>query len=233
VNSAHDVGGMHGFGPVVREEDEPVFHEEWEKGALATHLLSVAQGIAGSLDSNRHAMERMGNVHYLTTSYYEHWVAGTMTRLTETGVITEDELRERIEAVRREPDRYALPPAAGPDPLSELAAAMIRFGGSTLRELDREPAFAVGDEVLTTRRSPTGHTRLPRYARGRRGTIVLYHGPHVFPDTNAHDLGECPEHLYTVRFDASELWGDAAEGRGSVQLDLWESYLSPAPEEPR
>ena len=84
---------------------------------------------------------------------------------------------------------------------------------------------------MTTRRSPEGHTRLPRYARGSRGRIVLYHGAHVFPDTSAHDLGECPEHLYTVRFEASELWGDTAEGRGTVNLDLWESYLAPADKE--
>jgi nitrile hydratase subunit beta len=228
MNSAHDVGGMHGFGPVSREENEPLFHAPWEKGAFVTHLLSVAQGIVGSLDSNRHAMERMGNLDYLSTSYYEHWLTATETRLMENGVITEEELRARIEAVREDPDSFALPPADGPDQLSELAAAMVKFGGSTLREIDREPRFAVGDEVVTTRRSPQGHTRLPRYARGRRGTVVLYHGAHVFPDTNAHDLGECPEPLYTVRFDARELWGDDAEGRGAVNLDLWESYLSPA-----
>lgn len=231
MNSAHDLGGMHGFGPVAREENEPVFHASWEKGALATHLLSVAQGIVGSLDSNRHAIERMGNVNYLSTSYYEHWLAGTETRLIENGVITEEELRARTEAVRNDPARFALPPAEGPDELSELAAAMVKFGGSTLREIDSEPRFAVGDDVVTTRQSPKGHTRLPRYARGRRGRIVLYHGAHVLPDTNAHDLGECPEPLYAVRFEASELWGDDAEGRGTVNLDLWESYLAPADKE--
>jgi nitrile hydratase subunit beta len=231
VNSAHDVGGMHGFGPVVREDDEPVFHADWEKGAVAMNLLSAAQGLTGSLDSNRHAIERMGNVNYLSTSYYEHWIAGTETRLIENGIITEDELQARFEAVRKEPERFVMPPAGAPDELSELAAAMVKFGASTLREIDDEPRFAVGDEVVTTRRSPTGHTRLPRYARGRRGQIVLHHGAHVFPDTNAHDLGECPEHLYTVRFGASELWGDAAEGPDAVHIDLWESYLSPAGKE--
>ena len=231
MNSVHDVGGMHGFGPVVHEEDEPVFHAEWEKGAVVTHLLSVAQGLAGSLDSNRHAIERMGNLNYLATGYYEHWLAATETRLIENGIITEDDLRARTEAVRADPEGFTMPPSDGPDELSQLAGAMLEFGASTLREIDSEPKFAVGDDVVTTRRSPGGHTRLPRYARGRRGRIVLYHGAHVFPDTNAHDLGECPEHLYTVRFEASELWGDNAEGRGTVNLDLWESYLAPAGKE--
>ena len=231
MNSAHDVGGMHGFGAVTREENEPVFHAEWEKGAFVTHLLSIAQGIVGSLDSNRHAMERMGNVSYLSTAYYEHWLAGTTTRLIENGIITPDELQARVEAVRSEPERFAVPPADGPDELSKLVEGMIRFGGSTLREIDSEPRFAVGDAVVTTRRSPAGHTRLPRYARGRRGRIVLYHGAHVLPDTSAHDLGECPEPLYTVRFEATELWGEDVEGAGAVHLDLWESYLAPAGKE--
>jgi nitrile hydratase subunit beta len=223
---------MHGFGAVVREENEPVFHAEWEKGAFATHILSIAQGLAGTLDSNRHAIERMGNVSYLSTSYYEHWLAGTMTRLIENGVITEDELEERLAAVREDPESFALPAPEGPDELSELVRGMIKFGGSTLRQIDRRPQFSVGDEVVTTRRAPRGHTRLPRYARGRRGRIVVYHGAHVLPDTNAHDLGECPEPLYTVRFEPAELWGEDAKGRGSVNIDLWERYLSPAGKEP-
>lgn len=230
MNSVHDVGGMHGFGPVVREENEPVFHADWEKGAVATSLLSGAQGLTGSLDSTRHAIERMGNVGYLSTSYYEHWIAAAETRLIENGIITDDELRARVDAVRSDPERFVMPAAAGPDELSELAEAMVKFGASTLREIDAAPRFAVGDEVVTTRRSPKGHTRLPRYARGCRGRIVLHHGAHVFPDTNAHDLGECPEHLYTVRFEASELWGSSAEGRDAVHVDLWESYLSPVKE---
>jgi nitrile hydratase len=221
---------MHGFGRVEPEQNEPLFHEEWERGALVTHLLSVGQGIAGTLDSNRHAIERMGNVHYLSTSYYEHWIAATELRLIENGVIGEDELRARQDAVREDFDRYAMPPAQGPDTLSELATGMITHGGSTLREIDREPRFSVGDEVVTSRLSPRTHTRLARYARGRRGTIVSYHGAHVFPDTNAHDLGECPEPLYGVRFEASELWGADAEARDAVYLDLWESYLAPAEE---
>jgi nitrile hydratase len=218
---------MHGFGPVPREADGPVFHEAWEKRAFVAHIGSIARGVVGPIDANRHAMERMGNVEYLSTSYYEHWLAGTRTLLIENGVITEEELRARTEAVRKDPERFALPPSAGPDEFSQALAGMIEHGGSTLRETGRQPSFEIGDEVRTTTRSPRGHTRLPRYARGRRGRIVSYHGAHVLPDTNAHGLGECPEPLYTVRFEAAELWG--AEGlRDAVHLELWESYLAPA-----
>jgi len=222
---------MHGFGPITCEENEPVFHAEWEKRAFANTNLSLAQGKLGSLDSYRHAIERMGNLNYLSTSYYEHWFAAAEMRLIENDVITEKELRTRIEAVRTDPTSFALPPAEGPDELSELVAGMVKFGGVSLRQIDAEPRLAVGESVVTTRRSPKGYTRLPRYARGSRGRIVRHHGAHVFPDTSAHDLGECPEHLYTVRFEASELWGETAEGRSTVNLDLWESYLAPVGEE--
>jgi nitrile hydratase beta subunit len=222
---------MHGFGPVIREDNEPAFHTEWERSIFASSQLVLFQGLIGSVDAFRHAIERMGNASYLSTSYYEHWLAGTETRLIENGVITEDELQARIEAVRNDPASFALPPAAGPDELSQLAVGLVKAGDSSLRQIDSAPRFAGGDEVVTTVRSPTGHTRMPRYARGRRGRIVLHHGAHVLADASAHDLGECPEHLYTVRFEASELWGDCAEGRGSVSIDLWESYLDPAEEQ--
>jgi nitrile hydratase beta subunit len=222
---------MHGFGPIVREQDEPVFHADWERRVFALSNLVLVQGLIGSLDSFRHAMERMGNASYLSTSYYEHWLAGAQTRLIENGVITEDELRARTEAVREDPGRFAPPAAGGPDELSELVTGLAESGFSSLREIEPEPKFAVGDDVLTTHRSPTGHTRLPRYARGRRGSIVFHHGAFVFADASADGLGDCPEHLYTVRFDASELWDASADGCGSVSLDLSESYLAAAGEE--
>jgi nitrile hydratase beta subunit len=221
VNSAHDVGGMHGFGAVHFEENEPVFHADWEGVTFAMTALAGAQGLTGPDDAVRHAIERMGNLDYFAASYYERWLAAMSTLLVENGVLAPEELAARVEAVRRDPTAFAPPPADGSDELTAPAS----LGGSSLRQINRELRFAVGDEVVTTRRSPAGHTRLPRYARGRRGLVVRHHGGHVFPDTNAHGLGECPEHLYSVRFEASELWGDAADGRGCVHLDLWESYL--------
>ena len=227
VNSAHDVGGMQGFGPVVREENEPAFHEEWEKGVFAVAQMLLLSGLVGTVDGFRHAIERMGNANYLSTSYYEHWLAAAETLAIEHGVITMDELRARTEAVRKDPKSFELPRANGPDALSEMVAEAVRVGVSGLREVGSQPSFAVGDDVLTSRRNPTGHTRLPRYARGRRGRIAVHHGAFDLADTLALGPCECPEHLYAVRFEASELWGDSADGNGSVIIDLWESYLDP------
>ena len=76
--------------------------------------------------------------------------------------------------------------------------------------------------------NPSGHTRLPRYARGKRGCIEAVRGVFVFPDTHAHGQGEQPCWLYTVRFAARELWGEAADAAASVTIDAFEPYLDPA-----
>ena len=232
VNSVHDLGGMHGFGAVEHAE-EPIFHADWERRAFANHLVLAFQGLYGPLDAARHAVERMGNERYLTSNYYEKWLDAAERLLVERGVLGAQELAERRAALERDAERFARPASAGPDELAETVAAIIRGGDSPRREAAAPPRFAVGDPVVTRRRSPRGHTRLPRYARGAGGRIVGHHGAHVLPDTNAHGLGECPEHLYTVRFEAAELWGDAADGPGAVHLDLWESYLAAAGEERR
>jgi nitrile hydratase beta subunit len=225
VNSAHDVGGMHGFGRVLYEENEPVFHEDWERRAFTVFVT----GIDATIDEMRHAMERMGNSRYLSASYYEHWLIAAEMILIEKGVVSEREYGARLEALRKDPASVEPPANEGPDELSRHLAESIRTGNSTLRESRAQPRFRVGDVVRTRVINPTGHTRLPRYARGRRATIVAYHGAHVLPDTNAHGLGECPEPLYTARFDAQELWGEDGVGSDFVHLDLWESYLASNP----
>ena len=96
------------------------------------------------------------------------------------------------------------------------------------RDVPTPPRFAPGDAVRTRVRHAAGHTRLPGYARGRRGTVILQQGGWVLPDTNAHGQGECPEHVYAVRFEGRELWGDTAEPTTCVHLDLFESYLEPS-----
>lgn len=216
MNGVHDMGGMHGFGPVCPEPDEPVFHGEWEKRALALTLAMAAWG-RWNIDVSRHARERLPAADYLRYTYYEKWIAALGMLMVETGLLTADEL-----ATGR-PDAGAQ--RAQPPLTAEKVGPMLRRGGPSARPVAEAPRFAVGDRVRAKNIHPAGHTRLPRYARGKVGEVVMQHGGHVFPDSNAHRLGEAPCHLYAVRFTARELWGPDADPRQSVTLDLWEPYL--------
>lgn len=219
MNGVHDMGGMHGLGPIAPEADEPLFHEPWEARALALNLAAGAWG-RWTLDASRHQRELIPGPDYLRMSYYEKWIAGLEALMLDTGLVTREELKS---------GRPAPWVAKASPPLSaERVAGVLANGGPTTRDSDRAPRFAVGDRVGTRNLNPTGHTRLPRYARGRTGVITHGHGVHVFPDANAHGLGERPQPLYQVRFEARELWGEDARGRGAVYIDLWEDYLEPA-----
>jgi nitrile hydratase len=223
MNGVHDLGGMQGFGPVEREENEPVFHAAWEAAVVAIQQAGGTRGLF-NIDEFRHGIERMAPAHYLGATYYEKWLDGITRVLLEKGVVGAAELAERLAFFAERPDAPAsapltapLPPRAPANP--KWAQDVIRAGGP--------PRFAAGDPVLTRDMHPRGHTRLPRYARGKRGVIHRCHGVHVFPDTHAHGEGEQPQPLYSVRFDARELWGESAEGNHAVHIDLWESYLLP------
>jgi nitrile hydratase len=150
-------------------------------------------------------------------SYYEKWIAGLESLMLEKGLVSARELETG------RPDTGAAK-ATPPLPAADLARAAAS-GGPTLREIAKGPLFAVGQRVRARNIHPLGHTRLPRYARGRPGTVTMHHGAHVFPDANAHGKGEAPQHLYQARFEAKDLWG--AGGSGAVYLDLWEDYLEP------
>jgi nitrile hydratase beta subunit len=223
VNGAHDLGGMHGFGPVEIERDEPVFHREWERRAFA---LTLAAGYLGrwNIDQSRRAREQMEPAAYLASTYYEHWLFGLERLLDETGLVTREELEARIRG-----DAAAARPVPGARKL--LAAdveATLRNARSSKANEDVPPRFAVGARVVTKNIHPAGHTRLPRYVRGKRGEIALDHGVWVFADTSGNGLGRRPQHLYGVRFGARELWGDGAPAADAVHLDLWDDHLEPA-----
>jgi nitrile hydratase len=222
MDGVHDLGGMHGFGPVEREPDEPPFHAPWEAVMVAIQRAARLAG-AYNIDEFRHGIERMDPAHYLGSSYFEHWLDGIARVLDEKGVVSAAELEARAGLLRSHPD------ALGPPPAAPAATIAPRRPGedSSFREAAAPPRFAVGAAVVTRNIHPVGHTRLPRYARGRRGAIAAHRGCHVFPDTNAHGLGEQPQHVYSVAFGARELWGEAAEPNQRVYLDLWESYLLP------
>jgi nitrile hydratase beta subunit len=227
MNGIHDMGGMHGFGRVEREPDEPVFHAEWERRVLGLSRACSAQKIF-NIDEGRHAIERMAPEDYLASSYYERWLDRNIRLFVEKGVITRDELERRMAVLSQGRD----PAPSHADP-GLIARMLRRFTARThFRQPGPPPRFAPGDRVITRRDAPRGHTRLPRYARGKHGVIHHAHGSYIFPDTNAHGEGEQPHPLYSVRFEAVELWGASAEPRTCVHLDLWERYLEAAPPAP-
>jgi nitrile hydratase subunit beta len=228
VNGVHDMGGMHGFGPVEREDNEPVFHAEWEKRVVGINRSAQARRIY-NIDEFRHGIERMAPAEYLEASYYERWLATVERNLVEKGLISPEELEAKVAELRDRPD--AEPPRREDPALAERIATRLRRRPQFRRDGAAEPRFKVGEPVVTRNTHPTGHTRLPRYARGKRGVIAHLHGVYVFPDTNAHGQGEQPQPLYSVRFDARELWADSAEPGACVHLDLWESYLAGVGEE--
>jgi nitrile hydratase len=201
------------------DPDEPLFHSPWEARALALVLASGAWG-RWTLDESRHRRERIPGPDYLRMSYYEKWIAGLTGVLEDSGLVT------AVELASGRPDPES--PARQPPLTADRVAAALAAGGPVDRPCDRAPIFSVGDTVRARNMHPVGHTRLPRYARGRRGAVSAYHGTHVFPDTNAHGLGEQPQPLYQVRFEASELWGGAVALRSAVYIDLWEDYLDAA-----
>jgi nitrile hydratase subunit beta len=219
VNGVHDMGGAHGFGPVEPEPGEPVFHADWERRAFA---LTLAMGATGewNLDQSRFAREDRPPADYLRRTYYEIWLAGLERQLAERGLVDPGE----VEAGR---------PLDAPRPVRRTLAAedvpkMLGRGGPTRRDVEHTARFAVGDRVRARNIHPPSHTRLPRYVRGRVGTVVLVHGAHVYPDVHARGEGEDPHWLYTVRFDGRELWGPDADPASAVSVDAFEPYLEPA-----
>ena len=219
MNGVHDMGGMHGFGPVEPEPDEPVFHADWERRAFA---MTLAMGATGewNLDASRFAREDWAPADYLARTYYEMWLAGLERLLAERALVTPEEVAagHAIEAPRDLERTLA----------ADGAAKMLRSGGPTNREPQAPAMFGEGDRVRTRNLNPPTHTRLPRYVRGHVGTVVLVHGAHVYPDVHATGGGEDPQWLYTVRFDGRDLWGPDADPTVSVSFDAFEPYLEPA-----
>ena len=210
MDGIHDLGGMRGFGAIEVEADEPTFHGRWEFLAFAINAIAISVHQTYNVDEYRHAIERMRPLHYLGASYYERTLTGSATLLVEKGVVTREELEER---------------AGGAFPLSQPVAEFTSGDPDALKET----RFAVGDRVRVRNMHPVGHTRVPRYVRGARGEVVHVAPAFPFPDAAAHGLPARSEPTYHVLFDASELWSDDADSHGSVIVDLWQTYLEPAP----
>lgn len=219
MNGVHDMGGMHGFGPVEREDDEPVFHHRWEARTFALRQASGALG-KWNIDMSRHADERMPPAEYLAATYYERWLAGLERLLVERGLVTRSELASGKSAGPAPAGLVAFPP--------EKVDKAVRKGRNYRVDAPVAAGFAAGAKVRARNINPAGATRLPRYARGKRGVVVRDHGVFIFPDANAAGEGPKPQHLYSVQFAARELWGADAAFEGRVYLDLWEDYLERA-----
>jgi nitrile hydratase len=218
MNGAHDMGGVMGFGPVVAEKNEPVFHHEWE-GRVRAMTMAMGAPMGANIDQGRFARENVSPLEYLSKTYYELWFAGLTRMLLDRGLVTAEEL-----AVGR--SKHPAKPV--PRVLNaEDMASLIAKGRSYERTINTPPRFKAGDRVRALNTHPIGHTRLPRYVRGHVGSVTQIHGAHVFPDFNASGLGEAPQWLYNVRFTGPELWGEAADPTVIVSVDAWESYLEP------
>lgn len=218
MNGAADLGGMMGFGPVEPEPEGEYFHAGWERRVLA---LTLAVGAAGrwSIDASRHARESLPPGIYLTSSYYAIWAMALERLLVEHGLVGADELAA---------GRALRPGVSVPVLDAARVPAVLAARNPYDRPVSAPPRFAPGDPVRTRVIHPPGHTRLPRYARGKTGVVQRVHGAHVLPDSNAHGAGEAPQWLYSVRFDGRELWGEDADDTLAVTIEAWEGYLDAA-----
>lgn len=208
MNGAHDMGGMHGFGPVVEEPDEPVFHADWERDTFSTMMSLIVSG-RFAVDQLRRNIERQDPADYLAQSYYEKWLVALTAMVTEAGLVSHEEIATgKVATDQPEPSEptWSNEPSPPPEP----------------------PVFAVGDRVRAKMRQPTAHTREPRYVRGRVGVIDLHYGGEPLPELAGEGIRQ-EEHLYRVRFEGRELWGPEHHPNDALYIDLVESYMEPAP----
>jgi nitrile hydratase len=219
VDGIADMGGTPGWGPThPPRSDEPAFEEPWQGRAFALAILSSRIACGGvNPDAFRHAQERLGRAAYLEDGYYGRWLNAGELMLTDSAILAPGAIDARARNLRGEHvEEPPIPEPARPDyaPTAE----------GSLRTVETAPVFTIGERVRAKDMSPSGHTRLPGYVRGRTGTVEVIQPAAVLPDTNAHFQGENPQHVYSVRFDSGELWGAEAQSF-ALTVELYESYL--------
>jgi nitrile hydratase beta subunit len=216
MNGLHDMGGIQSMGPVQCEQNEPVFHAEWEG---RTYALTRAVRVFGkwNLDRDRYDIEMLPAADYLRMSYYERWFEKLARQVVQFGLVTTEELISG----KPSPGSVKTTPAL----TASMSSQFLNRGIPPSNDPNVQPLFKVGERVRARNINPVGHTRLPRYARGKVGTIARDHGVYSFPDTSAHLLGDKRQHVYSVCFPARELWGESASPRDSVYIDMWDGYL--------
>jgi len=214
MNGAHDMGGEQNFGPVRAEANEPVFHHRWEARVLGLNL-AMAATRQWNIDQGRAAIEGIEPARYLAMSYYEKWFERLCRLLIERGLVTREELSD---------GRTRAPAKTIATLTADNVIPTLKRGVLSSREIAAPARFKVGDGVRTKNMNPPTHTRLPRYCRDKPGTIAIVHGAHVYPDASALGRGDDAHWLYTVRFEARDLWGSDTTA-SAVYADVWEPYL--------
>ena len=225
MNGVHDMGGMHGFGPIDIEVDEPIFHDEWE-GRVYGMVTSIREehDVYGPYGS-RHYIENIPPAQYLASSYYEKWMLALETALVSKGLLTTEELDARTRQLSGDPSAEV---ARRDDPdLAERVRQRVYKPQPLEQRASTEPLFSVGDEIVVRNIHPVGHTRLPRYVRGKRGVIARIYGAQGFQDEPTV-ADSSPQHVYSVVFEASELWGGNAEPNQLLYIDMWECWMESA-----
>jgi nitrile hydratase len=209
------MGGMQDMGVINYEKTEPVFHALWEARIYA--MSNAVQGTGKLKLGLRPPMESMPPLEYLRSSYYQKFYVSITERLVASGLVTRAELQRGLPEDGSERSDFALSPSAA-------VAAMMK-NPPTRRDLPVAARFHVGERVRARNIHPVTHTRLPRYVRGKSGSIARDHGVFVFSDTSVYGQGEKPQHIYSVRFAAREVWGEQAAPQDSLYLDLFDDYL--------
>lgn len=217
MNGIHDMGGMQDMGPIRAEKDEPVFHAAWEGRVFALYNAIDGDWPGGA---GRYQRELIPPEEYLRMSYYERWERSLVELMVKTGMVTRAEIESGKAVEGAAKARHVLRAAE--------VAPMVASGFPSTRDVPATAHFEVGQRVRARNINPLGHTRLPRYARGKLGTIEGDNGVFIFLDTYVHGLGEKPQHVYSVRFAARELWGEQASHSDSVHIALWDDHLEPA-----
>ncbi len=217
MNGIHDMGGMDNFGPVTAEENEPVFHEDWERKIFSLMISLLPAGYC-NLDEIRRITETIPPAQYLRARYYEKWLYTLEMMALEKDIFTKEEIATG-KSIRQEGGNMR--PAV---PREMVEYAMTSPIPASL-DLDIEAKFKAGDKIIAKNIHPLHHTRLPRYVRGKCGVVEHDHGIFLLPDTNAHGGPDKPQHVYTVRFTARELWGEEAPAKDSVCIDLFDDYM--------
>ena len=219
MDGIHDMGGMDGFGPIPIKNKEPVFHATWEARVWAMNTALGAWG-KWNIDAGRYTLEQLDPALYLSSSYYQRWLYRTENLLVDHGLVSREEIEtppaNRNTKISREPLS-----------LDDILTRQRNTRSARLND-DVAPRYHMGDQVRARNIHPKGHTRIPRYVRGRLGVIDRDHGVFIFPDTNAVFAGKRPQHLYSVCFTAREIWGTKAVVTDKIYVDMWDEYLEPS-----